>query len=123
MLRVQELLKRELGAIIQRDYAFENALVTVNAVTVAPNLRNANVFFGVVGDSNAHHKVERVLNRDHGAIQKKLTSRVVLKYTPQLNFRYDDSVERGVRTLSVLEEIEPTLPEDGEEGDIPLDEA
>lgn len=115
MLRVEELVKRELGAIIQRDYAFDGAMVTVNAVSVAPNLRNASVFFGVIGDPSAHHKIERALNRDHGAIQKKLTSRVTLKYTPQLRFKYDDSVERGVKTLSLIQELDDLLPDEEEE--------
>ena len=118
MLRVQELLKRELGVIIQRDYQFDGVLVTINDVTVAPNLRNGTVYFGVIGDSSAHHKIQRILNKDHGAIQKKMTARVVLKYTPQLRFCFDDSVERGVRTLSVLEEVDELPladPEDDEE--------
>lgn len=117
MLRVEELVKRELGAIIQRDYAFDGAMVTISAVSVAPNLRNASVFFSVIGDPSGHHKIERALNRDHGAIQKKLTSRVTLKYTPQLRFKYDDSVERGVKTLSVIQELDELMPEEGEEFD------
>jgi len=38
----------------------------------------------------------------------------VLKYTPLLHFQIDESIERGTRVLSLLDEIGPTLSEDGE---------
>ncbi len=46
------------------------------------------------------------LQRDAGQLQVKVSKRVVLRYTPRLNFRLDDSVERGVRLLSVIQGIE-----------------
>ncbi|MEO0416630.1 MAG: ribosome-binding factor A, partial [Verrucomicrobiota bacterium] len=45
------------------------------------------------------------LNSKHGYIQSEVMKRVVLKYTPSLEFRSDDSVERGVRVMSILDDI------------------
>jgi len=105
LLRVRELLKREIGQVLTRDYEFP-ALVTVNAVDAAPDLRTAKVYIGIIGSPGESVKIVSRLNREHGSIQRQISKRVVLKFTPQLTFELDDSVERGVRTLNLLQEIE-----------------
>lgn len=105
LLRVRELLKREIGQVLTRDYEFK-ALVTVNGVDPAPDLRTAKVFIGILGDAGESGRIVARLNREHGNIQRQISKRVVLKFTPQLTFELDDSVERGVRTLNLLQEIE-----------------
>lgn len=105
LLRVRELLKREIGQLVTRDYDF-TALVTVNAVDAAPDLRTATVYIGILGEQSDARKIVTRLNRDRGAIQRQLAKRVVLKFTPQLTFELDDSVERGVRTVALLQELE-----------------
>ncbi|MBG7608557.1 MAG: hypothetical protein IZT59_11085, partial [Verrucomicrobia bacterium] len=53
------------------------------------------------------------LNRAHGSIQKAVMKRVVLKSTPVLSFRHDNSAIRGVEIVNLLEEVEklPKAPE------------
>ena len=105
LLRVRELLKREIGSILSRDYAFD-ALVTIHDVDVTPDLRKGHVFLGIIGANGGDNAIVTRLNRERGNIQRRLAKRVVLKFTPQLSFKLDGSVERGVRTLSILEELE-----------------
>ena len=45
--------------------------------------------------------------------QQELSKRVVLKYTPQLRFKLDESIERGDRIMEILDKIE--LPPDDDE--------
>ncbi|MDA7605174.1 30S ribosome-binding factor RbfA [Verrucomicrobiales bacterium] len=105
ILRVRELLKREIGTLISQDYSF-NALVTVNDVDVTPDLRNGHVFIGVIGSDQEKTKVVSTLNKERGMIQKKISNRVVMKFTPKLHFKSDESIERGVRTLNVIDELD-----------------
>jgi ribosome-binding factor A len=105
LLRVRELLKREIGSILARGYDFD-ALVTINDVDVTPDLRKGHVFIGIIGADGRGNAIVARLNRDRGSIQRQLAKRVVLKFTPKLHFKMDGSVERGVRTLSILEELE-----------------
>jgi len=105
ILRVRELLKREIGTLISQDYSF-NALVTVNDVDVTPDLRNGHVFIGVIGSDQEKTKVVNTLNKERGMIQKKISKRVVMKFTPKLHFKSDESIERGVRTLNVIDELD-----------------
>ena len=46
---MNELLKRELSIIVTREITFENALVTINQVSVTPDLKNAHVYVSVLG--------------------------------------------------------------------------
>ena len=105
LLRVRELLKREIGTILSRDYSFD-ALVTINDVDVTPDLRKGHVYLGIIGSDGGEQAIVSRLNRDRGNIQRRLAKRVVLKFTPQLSFKADASVERGVRTISILEELD-----------------
>ena len=109
-------MKRELSAVVQRDYEFEGLLVTVTDVDLTPDFRQGYVYVSIIGDSKRHEGVVAKLNRDHGMLQSKVMKRVVLKFTPQLTFRLDDSVERGVRVLSAIEEVDRITPP-AEEGD------
>ena len=114
ILRVRELLKREIGSLISQDYEF-NALVTVNDVDVTPDLRNGHVFIGVIGSEQEKSKVVNKLNRERGMIQKKISKRLVMKFTPKLHFKSDESIERGVRTLNVLDSLDPINYEESDE--------
>jgi ribosome-binding factor A len=101
--RVNELLKREIGAVVQKDYEWNGALVTVNAVETTQDIKEAKVWIGVLG--GRVDPVLEKLNHDHGSIQKKVSKRVVLKSTPVLSFRHDGSAERGVEIVNLLDEV------------------
>ena len=115
MDRVNELLKREISSVVQRDFEFEGSLVTVNAVEVSQDLKDARVFVGVLGDRG--EAVINRLNRNHGLIQGRVMKRVILKNTPVLSFVGDQSVERGVDMVNLLDEVAelPTAPPAEEE--------
>jgi len=105
LLRVNELLKRELSALLVREMTFENLLVTVNQVDVTPDLKSAHVYVSVLG-SEGRKDVLPKLEANRAALQADLSKHVVLKYTPHLVFHLDDSIERGARVLEILQEIE-----------------
>ena len=117
LLRVNELLKRELSALLVREMSFPDLLVTVNQVDVTPDLKNAHVFISVLG-SKGRKEVLPKLEASRSALQAGLSKHVVLKYTPHLVFHLDDSIERGDRVLEILQQIpEPssaTEPNDDE---------
>lgn len=113
--RVNELLKREISSVLQRDFEFEGSLVTVNGVEVAPDLKEAKVFVGILGGQE-DAVIER-LNSEHGFIQGRVMKRVVLKNTPVMRFVSDHSVERGVEIVKLLDEVAelPTAPPEEDE--------
>lgn len=113
--RVNELLKREISAVIQRDFEWNNALVTISDVDVTQDLKEAKVFVSILGGSTPG--ILEQLNRKRGFIQSKVSKRVVLRNTPVLNFRVDASASRGVDVVNLLDEVAqlPTAPPEDEE--------
>ena len=105
--RVNELLKRELGEIIRREVPVSSfGLITVNEVQTAPDLHTAVVFVGVLGKGEQRQRALDFLDEQRKMIQGILARSVVLKFTPQLRFVLDESIERGNRVLAIIEEIE-----------------
>jgi ribosome-binding factor A len=104
-LRVNELVKRELSAIVAREINFEDVLVSINAVDVTPDLKSAHVFVSILGSATGASVIDK-LEAHRPALQAELSRHVVLKYTPHLVFHLDDSIERGTRVLEILNEID-----------------
>ena len=114
--RVRELLKREIGEVIRREFPVSEAgLITVNDVDVAGDLHSALVFISILGDVEQQKRGFSLLVRHRKRIQGLVGRAVVLKYTPTIRFLMDDSIARGNRVLGIIEELEKTLPADSEE--------
>jgi len=103
--RVCEVLKRELGRIILRELTFSTPLVTVSGVEITPDLKQAHVFVSALGNDAQRQNVLTVLEQNRGMLQAQVSKRVVLKHTPHLNFKLDDSIERGSRVLNILDDL------------------
>jgi len=113
MQRVRELLKREIGEAIRREFPVsEVGLVTVNDVDVAGDLHSALVFISILGNVEQQKRGFHLLVRNRKRIQGLVARAVVLKYTPTLKFLMDDSVLRGNRVLQIIEELEETSETD-----------
>ena len=123
--RVNELIKRELGELITREVSFEAALVTVQHVDITPDLKQAHVFVSVIGSEDEAKSAMSALHASRAVLQHLLSKRIILKYTPHLHFKLDESIERGTRVISILEQIEipPDEPEPPEEHGAPSDPA
>ncbi len=119
--RVRELLRREIGQVIHREFPVSEAgLVTVNDVDVAGDLHSAIVFISILGNADQQKRGLSLLRRHRKRIQGLVGRAVVLKYTPTLRFLMDESIARGNRVLEILKELERTslaAPEDAEDKD------
>ena len=117
--RVNELIRRELGDLLTREVTFEAALVTVQQVDITPDLKHAHVFISIIGTEEQAKASMAKLHDKRIQLQHLLSRRVILKNTPQLHFKLDDTIVRGDRVINLLEQIEipPDEPEAGAEPD------
>lgn len=109
------MLKREVSTVIQRDFEWKGILVTVSAVEVTKDLKEAKVWVSVLG-GGAEPVLEK-LSRKAGFVQSKVMKRVTLRNTPVLSFRHDASAERGVDMVNLLEEVDQLPKAEDAEGD------
>lgn len=107
LTRVNELLKREIADLLERDRIVTDCLVSVTSVDVAPNLRHAKVYVSIFGrDAEGKKEILKLISKQRKDIQHKIASHIHLKYTPVLEFYIDNNLENGDRVLSILSELE-----------------
>src|ERR1700685_654274 len=105
--RVRELLKREIGETIRREFHVNSVgFITVNDVDVGGDLKSAVVFISVLGNADQQKRALQELEQHRIRIQGLVGRAVVLKFTPTLKFVMDDSIIRGNRVLQIIEELE-----------------
>ncbi len=107
LARVRELLKQEVAEVIRQEMSIEEVgLLTVNDVGVARDLRSAIVFLGFVGKPAQRKQALATLAERAKWIQSRVGGTIRLKFTPELRFQIDDSIEQGNRVLAILDELE-----------------
>jgi len=107
MRRINEVLREVVGAAISGDLSDPRiGFVTVTSVETSPDLRTAKVFVSVLGSEEEREATLAGLRSSHGVLQQRIAAETRMKRTPTLTFRYDDTIERGVRISELLEDEE-----------------
>jgi ribosome-binding factor A len=105
MRRVNEVIREVLGAAIATDLKDPRiGFVTVTSVETSPDLRHARVFVSVLGTDEERAATLDGLRSAHGVLQAKIASELRIKRTPTLDFRYDDTIDTGMRITELLDE-------------------
>jgi ribosome-binding factor A len=105
--KVQELLKRELSEIIQRDLKDPRVgFITVSRAKVSGDLRHAKIYVSVMGDEKSAKDTMEGLSSARGYIQRELGRKVKIKFLPALEFVLDTSVDHGFHIMEILKKIE-----------------
>lgn len=108
MRRVNEAVREVLSGHITEDLKDPRiGFVTVTGVETSPDLRHARVFVSVLGSDAEKAEALEGLQSSAGYLQAKVGEELRMKRTPTLEFRYDDSIDRGMRISELLDEEEP----------------
>src|SRR5947209_15108038 len=102
-------VQREIMEIIQRDLKDPRiGFVSITEVRMSPDLRQARVRLSVLGDDEAHQETLKGLESARGLIRHELGRRLQnLKFSPELIFELDPSIEYSVRISEQLRELLP----------------
>ena len=104
--RINEEIQRELAALLRtvKDPRV-HGLVSITHVETIPDLRYAKVYVSLLdrGDSK---EVIRGLKSAGGYLRRELGRALSLRYTPELLFQEDDSIDKGTHILKLLNDIE-----------------
>jgi len=108
--RVSELVKQQIGEIVQQLNLADCGFVTVTSAVVSQDLREGRVYVSVIGSAEQQQRALAALEEAHGHIQHELSRRIILKYTPRLKFVLDDTEVHAQRIEHLLDElhIEPS---------------
>lgn len=113
MARLREEIQRELAAIIEfesRDPIVREAFPTVMDVRLSVDARYAKVYVAAAAPTDKEILLS-AMTRDRGFYRSLLAERLSLRYTPELRFVIDETVERAIRLDDLLkgedDEIRP----------------
>jgi ribosome-binding factor A len=113
--RVADLIRAELASLLAREVHDPGVgFVTLTRVRVSPDLQQAHVYFTALGDDASRRNTERALGRAAGFLRRQIGARLRLRRTPELTFRYDESIAGQDRIEQLLNQIkaEPAAADD-----------
>lgn len=108
--RINHLIREEISEYLQRDLNDPRiaGLVSVTDVETTADLAHAKVYISVLGEPAGAASTLASLQGAAGYIRSRLASRLSTRTVPKLDFRLDDSLERGARILELLREVSPS---------------
>jgi ribosome-binding factor A len=103
--RIAEQVQRELSDIIRLELKDPRVgMITITDVEVTQDQAHAKVFFTVLGDEARIAGATEGLLHAAGFLRSELARRMKLRVVPQLRFKYDESVERGMRLSQLIDD-------------------
>jgi len=104
--RVQEAIKKEASLIIHDELNDPRiGFVTITRVDLSVDLRNATIFYSVLGKEDACKKTKIALDSAVGYIRSLVAQRINLRFATELMFCEDHSVEHSVKIQEILNKI------------------
>jgi ribosome-binding factor A len=114
ILRLNEQIRDTLADLLHREMRDPRlgGVISITGVDTAPDLTVSKVYISVLGSDEEAADALRALRHAAGYLRRELGPRLRTRRLPALEFHLDTSIARGARVLSLLREIEQTLPPD-----------
>ena len=108
--RINEEIQRELAALIPtvKDPRV-SGMISVTAVETTPDLKFAKIYVSAL-DKGGEEQVLKGLKSASGYLRRELGRSLNLRYTPELTFVRDDSINKGAHILEMLRDPQVVKP-------------
>ena len=109
--RINEEIQRELADQLRhlKDPRVSSGMVSVTRVDTTGDLRYARVYVSAL-DKSQEKEILKGLKSASGFLRRELGRALQLRYTPELQFIDDDSIQYGAHILEVLRDPEKVKP-------------
>lgn len=103
-VRLAEQIRRDLADIVRVEMKDPRlGLVTLTDVELSPDHSHAKVFFTAMGGSEGPRAWEQIFAHAAGFLRSRLAHNMSTRTVPVLHFRYDESVEHGMRLSRLID--------------------
>ncbi|HHV29598.1 30S ribosome-binding factor RbfA [Acetivibrio mesophilus] len=104
--RISEEIKREMSTIIQNELKDPrlSKLISITHLSVTKDLRYAKVYVSVMGSDEEKSNALEGLKSAAGFIRREIGRRVQIRYTPEIHFELDNSIEKGAYITRLINE-------------------
>jgi ribosome-binding factor A len=104
--KVADLIQREVSEMLVKSVKDPRiGFVTITKVTVSEDCRFAKIYFSVAGTVAEKENSEKGLDSAKGYVRKELGRRLQLRYTPEIVFQFDPSIEYAIHMEEVIRNI------------------
>jgi ribosome-binding factor A len=105
--RVNHIIRQQIRELLQRQVKDPRlgSFVSINEVVTSPDLQHAKVFVSCIDSSEKKKEILGALVAASGFLHNELSKRLKLRYIPELEFYWDDSIEQGARILALIERV------------------
>lgn len=106
--RIKKLIKNEILRIISQHELKDPripSIITITKITLSQDLHYCHIYFSFYGEQNNKNKAVIGLNSASGYLQKNIAERLKLKYTPKIEFRYDENEEKAYKVDQLLNNL------------------
>ena len=104
--RINALLRREVSEQMRRYYRADTAAITISDVDCSADLRNARIYYSVLGEEEDIAASQKLFRRIGKDIRQRVSREITLKYFPTFYFIYDPSLERGAEINDILDQLD-----------------
>jgi ribosome-binding factor A len=105
--RVSNFIRREISEML-REHINDprlKTLISVTKVSTSADLRNSKVYVSVMGNKEEAQEALKGFQSAAGYLRRELSHRLTTRVVPELIFELDDSIEKGVRLLNLIEQV------------------
>ena len=105
--RLNSLIRDEISELLQRQVKDPRlgSFITVTEVSTSPDLKYAKIFVSRMGSDTEKQETLSALAGASGFLRNELFKHLNLRRIPQLNFSLDNSIERGVRLIELIDKV------------------
>ena len=104
--RVAALIKRQLAKLIANELNDTRInTVSITGVTVSRDLRQSTIYVSNMDETLETSQIEKLLNNSSKHLRYLLSQQIALRTTPQLVFKYDDSIKHGVELTQLIDKL------------------
>ncbi len=102
------MLREELSNLLRRevkDPGLSSGMISITEGDIAPDLKYAQVFVSSLGGVEEKDRVLEALRHAGGFLRTELAHNLRMRYTPDLDFRWDDRIEHGAHILELIDKV------------------
>lgn len=103
--RVEKIIERELASILFDSSNNKLKFVSITKVSLTSDLSLATVYYTVLGNEGEIESTKDDLEKSKGYLRSSLAKKLDLRKTPDLRFKYDESLAYGNRISQILDNL------------------
>ena len=103
--RVEKIIERELASILFDSSNNKLKFVLITKVALTSDLSLATVYYTVLGNEGEIESTKEDLEKSKGYLRSSLAKKLDLRKTPDLRFKYDESLAYGNRITQILDNL------------------